>query len=74
MKPCAFRTFSGGKTLSRFRIEITGDLLRCAGDRRLSRPRAEMVVRFNSKNVTFAGSAQGSFDVAHTIHRICGHP
>ncbi len=33
-----------------------------------------MVIRFNPKNVAFAGSAQGSFDVPDAIHRICGHP
>ena len=63
MKPRAFGALTGGKTLPCAWIEITGDLLRCAGDRRLSRPRAEIVVRFNPKNVAFAGLAQGSFDV-----------
>ncbi|OWK25954.1 hypothetical protein AJ87_48915 [Rhizobium yanglingense] len=58
MKPRAFGALTGGKTLPCFWIEITGDLLSCAGDRRLTRPGAEMVVRFNPKNVTFAGSAR----------------
>lgn len=74
MKPSAFGALTGRKTLPCTWIEITGDLLRCAGDRRLSRPLAEMVVRFNPKNVAFAGSAQGSFDVPDAIDRICGHP
>ncbi|MGZ2488141.1 hypothetical protein ACVITL_006726 [Rhizobium pisi] len=59
MKPRAFGALTGGKTLPCTWIEITGDLLRYAGDLRLSRPRAEMVVRFNPKNVAFAGSTQG---------------
>lgn len=70
MKSCAFGTFTRGKTPPGFRIEITGDFLRCSGDRRLARPGAEMVVRFNPNNVAFTGSAQGPFD----LHRICGHP
>lgn len=33
-----------------------------------------MVVRFNPKNVAFAGSTQGPFNVPDAIDRICGHP
>lgn len=39
MKPCTFGAFTGRKTLPCFRIEIAGDLLRRAGDRRLPRRR-----------------------------------
>ncbi|WP_459178780.1 hypothetical protein [Sinorhizobium meliloti] len=44
MKPRAFGALTGGKTLPCTWIEIAGDLLCCAGDRRLPRPGAEMVV------------------------------
>lgn len=74
MRPCAFRALTGGKTLPCFWIEITGDLLSCAGDRRLPRPRAEMVVRLDPSNVAFAGSPQGSFGVPDARHRVCGYP
>lgn len=62
MKPRAFGALTGAKTLPCTWIEVTGDLLRRAGDRRLSRARAEMVVRFTPRNVASAGSAQGCFD------------
>jgi hypothetical protein len=74
MKPRAFGALTGGKTLPYTWIKITGNLLSCAGDRRLTRPGAEMVVRFNPKNIAFAGTAQGSFDVPDAIYRICSHP
>ncbi len=61
MKPCAFGAFTGGKTLSCFRIEITGDLLRRAGDRRLSRPGSEVMIGFYTKNIAFTGTAQTTF-------------
>lgn len=74
MKPRAFGALTGKKALPCFWIEITGDLLRRAGDWRLTRSGAEMMIRFNAQNITFAGSAQGAFDVPHAIDRICSHP
>jgi hypothetical protein len=58
MEPGAFGALTSGKALPYLWFEVSCDLLSLAGDRRLSAPRAKVVVRFNAQNIAFAGSAR----------------